>query len=306
MVSLGEAVGIIAAQSIGEPGTQLTMRTFHSGGVVGAADITQGLPRVGELFEARRPKGVATISEVAGKVLVKEVQSSGKSGGKYYEIFVKNNDGEGHYTIPYGVVLKVKTGDVVEAGSVLTEGSLYPKDLLRTRGIRAVQEYIMEEVLSIYSSQGVSLNAKHIEIIVRQMLRNVKVEEVGDTNLLVGDVVDANTYEQENERVLQEGGMPATARRLVQGLTRASLSCESFLSAASFQETSRVLTDASLKGKVDRLRGLKENLMIGKQIPAGTGFDMYKNLNAHVVGEESQNDDVLAEDIAKYFVEEEA
>lgn len=306
IVGLGEAVGIIAAQSIGEPGTQLTMRNFHSGGVVGAADITQGLPRVGELFEARRPKGVATISEVAGKVRVEEVQSSGKSGGKYYEVFVKNADGEGHYTIPYGVVLKVKTGDIVEAGSVLTEGSLYPKDLLRTRGIRAVQEYILEEILSIYSSQGVSLNSKHVEIIVRQMLRNVKVEDTGDTNLLVGDIVDAYTYEEENDRILQEGGMPATARRLVQGLTRASLSCESFLSAASFQETSRVLTDASLKGKVDRLRGLKENLMIGKQIPAGTGFGDYKELNAHVVGEESDDDGTLADDIAKYFVEEEA
>ncbi len=301
LVSVGEAVGIIAAQSIGEPGTQLTMKTFHTGGVASAADITQGLPRVGELFEARRPKGVATVSEVAGKVVVKEVQAAGKEGGKYYEIFVKNSESDGHYIIPFGVVLKVKNGDMVEAGTVLTEGSIYPKDLLRTRGIRDVQNYILEEILSIYSSQGVSLNTKHVEIIVRQMLRNVKIEEVGDTNLLAGDIVDIYRYEEENERVLQEGGVPATARRLVQGITKAALSCESFLSAASFQETSRVLTDASIKGKVDRLRGLKENLMIGKQIPAGTGFKAYKNLTVLETDKLTEDSKVVDEDVAKFF-----
>lgn len=303
IVPIGEAVGVIAAQSIGEPGTQLTMRTFHTGGVANAADITQGLPRVGELFEARRPKGVATISEVAGKVAVKEIQSASKDGGKYYEVTVKNPEGDGHYIIPYGVVLKVKTGDIVDAGTVLTEGSIYPKDLLRTRGVREVQNYLLEEVLSIYSSQGVSLNTKHVEIIVRQMLRNVKIEEVGDTNLLAGDIVDIYKYEDENERVLSEGGIPATARRLVQGITKAALSCESFLSAASFQETSKVLTDASIKGKVDRLRGLKENLMIGKQIPAGTGFKHYKNLQPIETTKLTQDDKLVDESVEKFFEE---
>lgn len=304
VIPVGEAVGIIAAQSIGEPGTQLTMRTFHTGGVANAADITQGLPRVAEIFEARRPKGVATVAEVAGTVAIKEVQSAGKDGGKYYEIFVKNPDGDGHYIIPFGVVLKVKNGDTVEAGTVLTEGSIYPKDFLRTRGVKDVQEYLLKEVLSTYSSQGVSLNTKHVEIIIRQMLRNVKVEEVGDTNLLAGDIVDIYIYEQENERVLKEGGVPATAKRLVQGITKASLSCESFLSAASFQETSRVLTDASLKGKVDRLKGLKENLMIGKPIPAGTGFKTFTNLKPlsteTVVNENTKVD----ESVSKYFDED--
>lgn len=304
VVPIGEAVGIIAAQSIGEPGTQLTMKTFHTGGVANAADITQGLPRVGELFEARRPKGVATISEVAGKVAIKEVQSGSKEGGKYYEIFVKNSESDGHYIIPYGVVLKVKNGDYVEAGTVLTEGSIYPKDLLRTRGVRDVQNYILEEILSIYSSQGVTLNTKHVEIIVRQMLRNVKIEEVGDTNLLAGDIVDVYRYEEENERVLQEGGMPATARRLVQGITKAALSCESFLSAASFQETSRVLTDASIKGKIDRLRGLKENLMIGKQIPAGTGFRTYKAVNVIETDKLQSDGKLVDEDVEKFFNED--
>ena len=303
MVPVGEAVGIIAAQSIGEPGTQLTMRTFHTGGIASAADITQGLPRVGELFEARRPKGVATISEVAGKVVVKEVQAGNKEGGKYYEIFVKNSEGDGHYIIPYGVVLKVKNGDAVEAGTVLTEGSIWPKDLLRTRGVRDVQNYILEEILSIYSTQGVSLNTKHVEIIVRQMLRNVKVEDVGDTNLLAGDIVDIYHYEDENERVLSEGGVPATAKRLVQGITKAALSCESFLSAASFQETAKVLTDASIKGKVDRLRGLKENLMIGKQIPAGTGFKAYKNLTVVETDKVVDQNTQVDSEVAKFFEE---
>lgn len=306
IIPIGEAVGIIAAQSIGEPGTQLTMRTFHTGGVANAADITQGLPRVAELFEARRPKGVATVAEVAGKVVVKEVQSAGKDGGKYYEVFVKNPEGDGHYIIPFGVVLKVKNGDTVEAGTVLTEGAIYPKDFLRTRGVRDVEEYILSEILATYSSQGVKLNTKHVEIIIRQMLRNVKIEEVGDTNLLAGDIVDIFKYEEENDRVLSEGGVPATAKRLVQGITKAALSCESFLSAASFQETSRVLTDASMKGKVDHLRGLKENLMIGKAIPAGTGFKAFKNVEPVDPNEVEEKSTEVDESVAKFFDENEA
>ena len=306
IIPIGEAVGIIAAQSIGEPGTQLTMRTFHTGGVANAADITQGLPRVAELFEARKPKGVATVAEVAGKVAVKEVQSAGKDGGKYYEVFVKNPEGDGHYIIPFGVVLKVKNGDTVEAGTVLTEGAIYPKDFLRTRGVRDVEEYILSEILATYSSQGVKLNTKHVEIIIRQMLRNVKIEEVGDTNLLAGDIVDIFKYEEENDRVLSEGGVPATAKRLVQGITKAALSCESFLSAASFQETSRVLTDASMKGKVDHLRGLKENLMIGKAIPAGTGFKAFKNVEPVDPNEVEEKSTEVDESVAKFFDENEA
>ena len=306
IIPIGEAVGIIAAQSIGEPGTQLTMRTFHTGGVANAADITQGLPRVAELFEARRPKGVATVAEVAGKVVVKEVQSAGKDGGKYYEVFVKNPEGDGHYIIPFGVVLKVKNGDTVEAGTVLTEGAIYPKDFLRTRGVRDVEEYILSEILATYSSQGVKLNTKHVEIIIRQMLRNVKIEEVGDTNLLAGDIVDIFKYEEENDRVLSEGGVPATAKRLVQGITKAALSCESFLSAASFQETSRVLTDASMKGKVDHLRGLKENLMIGKAIPAGTGFKALKNVEPVDPNEVEEKSTEVDKSVAKFFDENEA
>lgn len=306
IIPIGEAVGIIAAQSIGEPGTQLTMRTFHTGGVANAADITQGLPRVAELFEARRPKGVATVAEVAGKVVVKEVQSAGKDGGKYYEVFVKNPEGDGHYIIPFGVVLKVKNGDTVEAGTVLTEGAIYPKDFLRTRGVRDVEEYILSEILATYSSQGVKLNTKHVEIIIRQMLRNVKIEEVGDTNLLAGDIVDIFKYEEENDRVLSEGGVPATAKRLVQGITKAALSCESFLSAASFQETSRVLTDASMKGKVDHLRGLKENLMIGKAIPAGTGFKAFKNVEPVDPNEVEEKSTEVDKSVAKFFDENEA
>ena len=305
MVPVGEPVGIIAAQSIGEPGTQLTMRTFHTGGVANAADITQGLPRVAEIFEARRPKGVATVSEVAGKVEIKEIQSAGKDGGKYYEVFVRNAEGDGHYVIPFGVVLKVKNGEMVEAGTVLTEGSIYPNDLLRTRGVKDVQNYLLSEVLSTYSSQGVELNTKHVEIIIKQMLRNVRVEESGSTNLLIGDVVDHYIYEQENERVLQEGGIPATAKRLVQGITKASLSNPSFLAAASFQETSKVLTDAAIKGKEDKLVSLKENLMIGKQIPAGTGYQTIKTLVPKDLEAEKEESLGMDEETKKLFEESE-
>ena len=304
IVPIGEPVGIIAAQAIGEPGTQLTMRTFHTGGVAAAADITQGLPRVNELFEARRPKGVATISEIAGKVSIKEVKSAGRDGGVYYEIFVKNPEGDGHYVIPAGVQLKVKNGDMVEAGTLLTEGAIYPNDLLVTRGVREVQDYITSEVLSAYNSQGVRLNPKHIEIIVRQMLQNVLIEESGDTSLLVGDIVNVYKYEEENERVIREGGVPATAKRLVQGITKASLASESFLSAAAFQETSKVLTSAAIKGKVDHLLGIKENVMMGKLIPAGTGFKGFKGITPVDSENVKTEDNSLDESVAKFFEEE--
>ena len=304
IVPLGEPVGIIAAQSIGEPGTQLTMRTFHTGGVANAADITQGLPRVAEIFEARKPKGVATISEVAGKVVLKEMAAQNKEGGKYYEVIVKNADGDGKYIIPFGVVLKVKNGDMVEAGSVLTEGSIYPNDFLRTRGVNEVQNYLLNEVLATYSSQGVELNTKHVEIIIRQMLKNVKVEDSGDTDMLVGDIVDHFQFEAENDKIVQEGGRPATAKRLVQGITKASLSNPSFLAAASFQETSRVLTDASVKGKVDHLVSLKENLMIGKQIPAGTGYRDIRDLDFRDTREEIREIASMDDETSKLFAED--
>ena len=269
LVDVGEAVGVIAAQSIGEPGTQLTMRTFHTGGAA-TADITQGLPRVEEIFEARNPKGAAFVSDIAGKVTINNVD-------KRYEVVVKG-DTEQSYMLPYGVTLKVKDGDMVQPGTTLTEGPVNPRDILRTRGVKAVQEYLLNEVLSVYKSQSVDINAKHLEIIIRQMLRKVKIEDAGDTNLLPGDSVNISVYEEENNRVLSEGGVPASAKRELQGITRASLTTESFLSASSFQETSSALTKASLKGKVDHLLGLKENVIIGKLIPAGTGCAQYRNL----------------------------
>jgi len=274
IVNIGEPVGVIAAQSIGEPGTQLTMRTFHTGGAAGA-DITQGLPRVEEIFEARNPKGAAVLSEIAGKVTVTPID-------KRFEITVKGNTEES-YIIPYGVTLKVKTGDMVQPGTSLTEGPSNPRDVLRTQGVKAVQEYLLNEVLSVYKSQSVDINAKHLEVIIRQMLRKVKIENSGDTNLLPGDTVDINLYEDENFRVLSEGGQPATAKRELQGITKASLTTESFLSAASFQETSSVLTEAALKGKVDHLQGLKENIIIGKLIPAGTGCTEYRTMMPELV-----------------------
>ncbi len=270
IVDIGEAVGIIAAQSIGEPGTQLTLRTFHSGGSA-TADITTGLPRVEEIFEARNPKGAAKVSEIAGKVTVNQID-------KRYEVIVKNSNNEESYILPYGVTLKVKTGDVVEPGTPLTEGPINPKDILRTKGVKAVQEYLLNEVLRVYKSQSVNINSKHLEVIIRQMLRKVKIENSGDTNLLPGDCVDINVYEDANLKVLQEGGTPATAKRELQGITKASLTTESFLSAASFQQTPIVLTDAAINGKEDHLLGLKENVMIGKLIPAGTGLPCYRNI----------------------------
>ena len=271
-VNLGEAVGVIAAQSIGEPGTQLTMRTFHTGGVASGEDITQGLPRIEELFEARKPKGVALVCEVNGIVSIVE-------GENKREIVVSGANGEVKtYQVAKNARLKVKDGDAVEAGSILTEGSVYPQDLLRTKGIKAVQEYLVKEVQSVYRMQGVEINDKHVEIIVRQMLRKVKVEDAGDTNMLPGELVDIFRFDDENMEALEKGGRPAAAKRTLLGITKASLATDSFLAAAAFQETSRVLTDAAIKNKVDTLHGLKENVIIGKLIPAGTGMKEYRNI----------------------------
>ncbi len=271
LVEVGEAVGIIAAQSIGEPGTQLTMRTFHTGGVAGE-DITAGLPRVEELFEARKPKGQAVITEVAGTVRIEETKGQRK-------VVVTDAEGEEHsYTIPYGARLKVRDGSVVEAGDSLTEGPVNPHDILRVKGVRGVQQYIVREVQEVYRSQGVDINDKHIEVIVRQMLRKLKVEDSGDTELLPGGLVDQFEFEEANKRVMEAGGEPAVAKPVLLGITKASLATESFLSAASFQETTRVLTDAAIKGKEDPLVGLKENVIIGKLVPAGTGMARYRHI----------------------------
>jgi DNA-directed RNA polymerase subunit beta' len=270
-VDVGEAVGIIAAQSIGEPGTQLTMRTFHTGGVAGD-DITQGLPRVEELFEARKPKGQAVITEVDGEVKIRD--SEGRR-----EIDVRAADGEVQtYAIPYGSRLAVRDGAQVTAGDVLTEGSINPHDLLRVRGLRGVQVYLVHEVQRVYRLQGVDINDKHIEVMVRQMLRKVKVEDAGDTGLLPGGLVDVFTFEAENVQAMAAGGEPAVARPVLLGITKASLATDSFLSAASFQETTRVLTEAAINGRSDPLLGLKENVIIGKLVPSGTGMGRYRGI----------------------------
>jgi DNA-directed RNA polymerase subunit beta' len=273
--NVGEAVGIIAAQSIGEPGTQLTMRTFHTGGVAGD-DITQGLPRVEELFEARKPKGLAIISDIAGTVTMKETK-------KKREVVVSNESGEAHtYLIPYGSRLKVSDGEVVEAGDELTEGSVNPHDILKIKGIYAVQSYLLHEVQKVYRLQGVDINDKHVEVIVRQMMKRVKVEEAGDTELLPGSLVDMFTFNDANERAIEAGLRPAEGSRTLLGITKASLATDSFLSAASFQETTRVLTEAAIKGRIDPLLGLKENVILGKLIPAGTGMNIYRDLDVEV------------------------
>ncbi|AEY64625.1 DNA-directed RNA polymerase subunit beta' [Clostridium sp. BNL1100] len=277
-VNVGEAVGIIAAQSIGEPGTQLTMRTFHTGGVAGD-DITQGLPRVEELFEARKPKGLAIISEIAGSVKLSESK-------KKREVIITSEDGESKsYQIPYGSRIKVYDGDIVEAGDELTEGSVNPHDILKIKGIKGVQAYLLQEVQRVYRMQGVDINDKHIEVIVRQMMRKVKIEDAGDTSLLPGGLVDIFEFEKENQKALDAGLSPATGERTLLGITKASLATDSFLSAASFQETTRVLTEAAIKGKIDPLVGLKENVIIGKLIPAGTGMSRYKDISISSVVE---------------------
>ena len=273
-VQVGEAVGIIAAQSIGEPGTQLTMRTFHTGGVAGD-DITQGLPRVEELFEARKPKRNAIIAENEGVVRV--VPNEGKKGTN--TIFITGEDGiELDYLIPYGSRIIVKDGDVVSLGARLTEGSINPHDIMRVMGTQATQRYLVYEVQKVYKSQGVEINDKHIEVIVRQMLHKVKIETAGDADMLPGDMIDINTFDEENRRLTLNGRENATGKRTLLGITKAALATDSFLSAASFQETTRVLTDAAIKGKIDPLLGLKENVIIGKLIPAGTGMSRYRKI----------------------------
>ena len=283
MVTVGEAVGIIAAQSIGEPGTQLTMRTFHSGGVASALDITQGLPRVEEIFEARKPKGEALLSEVAGKLTIKQ-------DAKYYYFTIASKEGDIEYEAKKPVVLMVKNGDMVEPGTQLTAGAINPSDLLRMCGVKDLQDYLLNQVVSTYRGQNVKVNDKHVEIIIRQMLKKVKVESAGDTSFLPGEVVNVYKCDEENIRVLQEGGVPATVKRILLGITKASLSTESFLSAASFQETSRTLTDAAVKGKIDNLLGLKENVIIGKLIPAGTGLKQYRSVMPVVLKDETEEE----------------
>ena len=271
-VDIGEAVGIIAAQAIGEPGTQLTMRTFHTGGVASAEDITQGLPRVEEIFEARRPKGEAIISDIHGTVSIED--------GKRREVIVTNEDGESEkYAIPFGSKLKVENGQEIEAGAELTEGSVNPHKILEIKGRNGVQAYMLKEVQSVYRLQGVEIADKHIEIIIRQMLRKVQIEDAGDTDLLPGETVDIFRFEQANMDVLEKGGRPAEAKRKLMGITKAALATDSFLSAASFQETTKVLTDAATKGKIDPLVGLKENVIIGRLIPAGVGLRRYRDID---------------------------
>ena len=285
LVSIGEAVGIIAAQSIGEPGTQLTMRTIHSGGVAGVADITQGLPRVEELFEARKPKGVAVITEIAGKVKIKETK-------KKKEVIVTSKDDSRTYTIPFGAKMKVKDGDLVEIGDALIEGSINPNEILAIKGPEGVYEYLISEVQKVYRNQGVDINDKHIEVIGRQMLKKVKVADNGDTKLAPGSLVDMYDFEEANEEAKEAGLRQAEGKRVLLGITKASLATDSFLSAASFQETTRVLTDAAIKGKTDDLLGLKENVIIGKLIPAGTGMQVYQDTKISTENELEEKADV--------------
>lgn len=281
-VEIGEAVGIIAAQSIGEPGTQLTMRTFHTGGVAGD-DITQGLPRIQELFEARNPKGQATISEIDG--VVKEIRETKDRR----EIEIQGEAETKVYSVTYGSRLRVSEGKHVEAGDELTDGSIDPKEMLRIKGIRGVQNYILQEVQRVYRNQGVEINDKHIEVMIRQMLRKIRIVDAGDTDLLPGSFVDIHEYEAANKEAILDGKEPAVAKPVLLGITKASLETDSFLSAASFQETTRVLTDAAIKGKVDQLLGLKENVIIGKLIPAGTGMSRYRNVKFE--GQDEANDE---------------
>ncbi len=288
-VQVGEAVGIIAAQSIGEPGTQLTMRTFHTGGVAGG-DITQGLPRVEELFEARKPKGLAIITEFGGVATINDTK-------KKREIIVENKEtGETKaYLIPYGSRIKIQDGAVLEAGDELTEGSVNPHDILRIKGLRAAQDYMIQEVQRVYRLQGVEINDKHIEVIVRQMLKKIRIEENGDSEFLPGTMVDVLEFEEVNEKLIEEGKEPATGEQVMLGITKASLATNSFLSAASFQETTKVLTEAAIKGKVDPLIGLKENVIIGKLIPAGTGMRKYRDVNLDTGMEEEEDESDIEE-----------
>ena len=294
-VQVGEAVGIIAAQSIGEPCTQLTMRTFHTGGVAGG-DITQGLPRVEELFEARKPKGLAIITEIAGVATIKDTK-------KKREIIVTSQeDGDSKtYLIPYGSRIKIMDGAVLEAGDELTEGSVNPHDILRIKGVRAVQDYMLREVQRVYRLQGVEISDKHIEVLVRQMLKKIRIENNGDTEFLPGTLVDSLEFEDVNEAMVKEGKEPAEGKQVMLGITKASLATNSFMSAASFQETTKVLTEAAIKGKIDPLIGLKENVIIGKLIPAGTGMKRYRNIKINTEVEEYDDDDDLLLDDDDFY-----
>ena len=287
LVSIGESVGIIAAQSIGEPGTQLTMRTIHSGGVAGVADITQGLPRVEEIFEARKPKGVAVITEIDGIVKISDNK-------KKLEVIVTSKDDSRTYTIPFGSKLKVKDGDEVKAADPLIEGSINPAEILAIKGPEGVYEYVISEIQKAYRNQGVDINDKHVEVIARQMLRKVRVDDGGDTDMFPGSLVDMYEFEDKNKEAVEQGKRPATGKRALIGITKASLATDSFLSAASFQETTRVLTEAAIKGKEDDLIGLKENVIIGKLIPAGTGMKRYQDVTIKVEGEDEKT---VAEEI---------
>jgi len=279
-VEIGETIGIVAAQSIGEPGTQLTMNTKHAGGAIGT-DITQGLPRVEELFEARKPKGLAVITEIAGKVKIKESK-------KKKEVVVTSKTDSKTYTIPFGPKMKVKDGDLVEPGDALIEGSLNPADILAIKGPEGVFEYLTTEVQKVYRNQGVDINDKHIELIARQMLKKVRVEDNGDTDMFPGTLVDMYEFADKNAAAEAEGLRPAKGKRILLGITKASLATDSFLSAASFQETTRVLTEAAIKGKEDDLVGLKENVIIGKLIPAGTGMKKYQDIQISTIKEEQE------------------
>ena len=295
-VNIGEAIGIIAAQSIGEPGTQLTMRTIHSGGVAGVADITQGLPRVEELFEARKPKGLAIISEIDGTVKISEDK-------KRKTVNVTSKDDSKAYVIPFGSKLRVKDGDEVVAGQPLTEGSINPNELLLIKGPEGVYNYLVQEVQKVYRNQGVDINDKHIEVIGRQMLKKVRVEDNGETPMFAGSLVDMYEFEDINKKAIEEGKRPATGKRVLLGITKASLATDSFLSAASFQETTRVLTEAAIKGKVDELIGLKENVIIGKLIPAGTGLAKYRN--THISTEQDEISEETVENTEEQTASEE-
>ena len=279
-VQVGEAVGTIAAQSIGEPGTQLTMRTFHTGGIAATGDITQGLPRVEELFEVRKPKGCATICEVEGVISIDD-----SDGSKHIKVLDETTgEVKKEYSLPFNAEIKVKDGAKVAPGDLLNAGSVYPQDILHVQGVKGVQDYILEQVQSVYRSQGVEINDKHVEIIVRQMLKKVRIENAGDTNLLPGELVDMVTFQDESAKAMANGGKPALAKRVLLGITKAALATDSFLSAASFQETSRVLTEAAIRTKRDYLVGLKENVIIGKLIPAGTGTKSYKSVTPQYIG----------------------
>jgi DNA-directed RNA polymerase subunit beta' len=288
-VEVGEAVGIIAAQSIGEPGTQLTMRTFHTGGVAGD-DITQGLPRIQELFEARNPKGQAVISELEGVVV-------GINEGKdrQQEIVIQGEIESRTYNAPYTARLKVAINDHVERGQELTEGSIDPKELLRVKDVQSVQEYLLKEVQKVYRMQGVEIGDKHVEVMVRQMMRKIRVIDAGETDVLPGTLLEIHQFTDANRKALLEGKMPATGRPVLLGITKASLETDSFLSAASFQETTRVLTDAAIKGKRDELLGLKENVIIGKLVPAGTGMQRYRRAEPISPEQENAEDAITVE-----------